>query len=886
MELGYKLIITNLITIRATLMKLADLTFTGQQSEQKPFNLIHCFRLLVVLASLINIHPAYAAITNFNFTSGTNQFVDASSANRSYSVSGQASQILFTRFDVNFMKADGESYGVNNGGTPYYNEILFRLSKGSSSVNLISPGDFNPGSGGFGFGRINFTQYESTLVNSNPNVISAGFRRPTGNLNNFNYANPNGTWNFTIQDTAGADGLSVDFARLSVWSGNPNLSVTTSGGGFGATLVGTSKSRSVTERNNGDWTTLNTGSGATTPTLRTRLTGSTSASQISGSGDFSFSGTGSLGTLLAGTGSRTQSINYSPDNRSTSDIGRVIISTNEDGSTSRSFSGRGVAPVSLLTSSSSDAGFVLVGNSDTASINIRNTGDGNLSGLGTVSNLRGSVAAGTGEFSLAGSSSVNLTDGSNQNFNYTYTPTARGADTQNLNAAFLNGSQTNRNQSHNLAYSIQGQGVAPVSLLTSSSSDAGFVLVGNSGTASINIRNTGDGNLSGLGTVSNLRGSMAAGSGEFSLAGSSSVNLTDGSNQNFNYTYTPTARGADTQNLNGAFLNGSQNNQNQSHNLGYSIQGQGVAPQIDSPTSTSAGFARVGTTASMQANVSFNNVGDGNLSGLGSVSNLNGTVASAITTNFTGSGGAFSVIDGGNASFDYSYNATSLGVQNEVVQISLSNGSADGLNQTHILPITLSGQGVGPVFEYTVNDADGTRSGVPQPDGTDDSGMLIVTGETINFGAMDNILGPRSLRSTFMINNSFGLDMGTLTDLVILDIQLGGVDDSFYTIFQADGVTPFEPGADLPELLADGESLELILEVVSDTNSVSRNLDATLTITTDQGSPNGLLGATFEFDLFAVQTPEPASFLLWSMVAMGLVCLVCYRNRLKTTDRG
>jgi hypothetical protein len=56
-----------------------------------------------------------------------------------------------------------------------------------------------------------------------------------------------------------------------------------------------------------------------------------------------------------------------------------------------------------------------------------------------------------------------------------------------------------------------------------------------------------------------------------------------------------------------------------------SLQRQGVAPVVNLDTSqTNAGNVRIGTTGSVQTTVK--NVGDGNLSGLGDVSNLHGTV--------------------------------------------------------------------------------------------------------------------------------------------------------------------------------------------------------------------------------------------------------------------
>ena len=178
---------------------------------------------------------------------------------------------------------------------------------------------------------------------------------------------------------------------------------------------------------------------------------------------------------------------------------------------------------------------------------------------------------------------------------------------------------------------------------------------------------------------------------------------------------------------------------------------------------------------------------------------------------------------------------------------------------------------VGPVFGFTINDFDPSpRSGTPQPDGTDNNGNIVDTGETIDVGVVDFVIGPDTTQASLTLSNVFGTDMGSLTDLEILDVLISGPDAGLFSIFHDDGVTPFDPATDGAELLAAGDTLDLVLEAMTDGTADTRMFDAELTFFTDQGAPNGGNGADFLFGLTAQQVPEPASIAIWSLLGLAI----------------
>ncbi len=209
-----------------------------------------------------------------------------------------------------------------------------------------------------------------------------------------------------------------------------------------------------------------------------------------------------------------------------------------------------MAPVESMTGTGS--GYTLVGQSKIAAVTVTNSGDGNLSGLGSISNLNGTIGgpAGSGQFSgpSPNPNPLSLLDTSSTTVNYVFAPSTRGTDSATVTGTFSNGSPDNTNQAHSNSAVVTGQGVAPVQN-TAASATAGYVLVGTSKSLSYTVQNTGDGNLSGLGSISNLNGSVSnAGlSGDPQFSGPSpnptNFSLTDTSSTTVSMVFAPTVKG-------------------------------------------------------------------------------------------------------------------------------------------------------------------------------------------------------------------------------------------------------------------------------------------------------------------------------------------------------
>jgi len=214
---------------------------------------------------------------------------------------------------------------------------------------------------------------------------------------------------------------------------------------------------------------------------------------------------------------------------------------------------------------------------------------------------------------------------------------------------------------------VVGPGVAPVAGMTNTGST--FYLVG-SGSPSIGvtITNTGTGNkavkiVSGGETLNNLNGSISTVSGF--TGGGSSVTLGDafgGPAASQTFTFTPTGITTKGQVVTGSAVATFSNGigfTNASGSLTATLTGTGVAP-VNAVTSTSSLLARVGTSTG--ATVSVTNVGDGNKSGLGTISNLNGTYTSTLGTGFTGGGaGSVSLAHSNSTTLGFTFSPVSCG---------------------------------------------------------------------------------------------------------------------------------------------------------------------------------------------------------------------------------
>jgi hypothetical protein len=528
-----------------------------------------------------------AAVQQDTRTNGTNLFVDGGLTTTAvnFAVGSVGSQLLEIRASVRFMKADGEAYGVNNGGTPFYNEIDLRVvSPSGTTENLIAPGDFLAGAGGFGFGQIQFRPGSGyPITNVDPTTPQAGNYRPTGNLRNLENEVVAGNWTLILGDTVPQDGLSVDRWRVRIWSGDPQSTVASSTS-FGNVLVGTNSDLTNSVSNTGDSRAI-TNDGTVVSTL---LSG-TFDNPVGG--DFSLVGSNAFSDVEVGGPTADRDYRFSPATRGFQSTTAQI--TTDGGNTSLSLTGQGVAPQALIDTTSANAGQVRIGDTGTAGLVLTNVGDGNLSGLGVVSNLNGDFVAATGLFSSAGQV-FSLTDASLAFENYTYAPTTRGGDSQDVTLDLSNGSPDGTNSPLMQMVTLLGQGVGAE--FTSVGDVAGVfnygnVTLGDTVSLMLDLSNlTPDGDLGALTDLS-LLGSLIAGgdAGDFSLLGFSPTVLSDGESIGLNIEFTPTAAGLRSSTL--SFLT----DQNAPLGLGglsfnFSLSGSGVAASMVPEPSTGALF--------------------------------------------------------------------------------------------------------------------------------------------------------------------------------------------------------------------------------------------------------------------------------------------------------
>jgi len=383
----------------------------------------------------------------------------------------------------------------------------------------------------------------------------------------------------------------------------PGLSVDPSTLNLGEVLVGSSTSGSFTLRNTGN----------------TTISGSVTLP----SGPFALT-SASAYTLAPGE-SRSISLTFTPS--SVGDVSRTL-SFSGAGSLTATVSGRGVstppaAPSLSVTPTSVAFGNVETGASSEASLTVRNTGGGTLTGTATVS--------GSG-FSITSGSSYSVAGGSSHTVVVRFTPTSVANASGSVNLTGAGGASV----------PLSGNGVTPVPPaigVTPSSQAFGDVIVGQSAERSFSVRNNGGGTLTGSASVS--------GSG-YSVTSGGSYSLTAGQTQTVTVRFSPTATGAASGSV--TFTGASGAN--------ASVTGNGI-PEPEPAISVTPGSRDFGSVVVGQsAERTF------------TVSNSGGKT---LTGNATVSGGGFSVVSGG------SYSLSAQQSQTVTVRFSPSaTGSASG----------------------------------------------------------------------------------------------------------------------------------------------------------------------------------------------------------------
>lgn len=334
----------------------------------------------------------------------------------------------------------------------------------------------------------------------------------------------------------------------------------------------------------------------------------------------------------------------------------------------------------------------------------------------------------------------------------------------------------------------------------------GHVLVGQSASVTATAMNTG-------GVGSRLEATFGIASGEFS-GGSSALRYgfvsqyTGGDVLGQTYVYTPTARGGDSQSLAIATNAG---------NRSFTLQGDGVAP-VRSLSASDAPLTRIGATSS--ASIVTTNVGDGNLSGLGGISDLRGTVQSPTgNAAFTGNQVALQLADGASTTTHVAFSPTARGSASADVAITFDNGSVDGTNAAHTAHVTVHGIGVGPTFGFSSS--------------------------PIDFGSVALGSGASLARTISNLSTDSNGGNLSLTNLTLLSASISGADSAMFSL------GTFTPGI----VLGQGGLTNLDLHF-NPTGSAG-NKSATLTFVTDQGTSFGSVGQSFSFSLSGLAVGSP-----------------------------
>jgi len=478
------------------------------------------------------------------------------------------------------------------------------------------------------------TQYFSLTAPSLPVTIAAG---QSVTISVKFTPNAVGSFSATASVTSDASNAVANIGLTGTGTAGGQLALNPASELFGNVTVGTKQSQSVTLTNNG---------GASV---------NISAAAVSGTG-FQLTRINNHLTLTASQ-STTRAVAFESRALGSASGTVMITSDGSNPTLTMGLTGTGVAAGALGPNPASlDFGSVLVGNNQTLSETVTNTGGSSL----TISQV---AASGTG-FSLSGiTAPVTLTVGQSATFSVAFAPTTAGAVSGNVTI-------TSNGSNPTLTIPLAGIGTAAGSLGANPSSlGFGSVLVGSNKALSETLTNTGSTSI----TISQV---ATSGTG-FSLSGiTAPVTLTTGQTATFSVTFAPTTAGAVSGNVT---ITSTASNPT----LTIPLTGTGTTAGAlgANPTSLSFGSVLVGSNKTLSETVT--NTG-------GTSVTISQVAASGTGFSLSGITAPVTLTAGQSATFSVAFAPTTAGAASGNVTIT-SNGS----NPTLTIPLTGTGTTAG-----------------------------------------------------------------------------------------------------------------------------------------------------------------------------------------------